>query len=104
MNTDDFSICPMIGKVLTFDKSRHKCRGPDDQNQLSKGNVRPSSTTTMVNANGVGYRWPTRPVVVVCIDGGDPAYFDRGIEDGIIPNIGCFIGNGFSALAEGTMP
>ena len=32
-----------------------------------------------VELNGVGYRWPSRPVVVVCIDGGDPAYFDRAI-------------------------
>jgi len=37
--------------------------------------------------NGVSYGWPNQPVVVVCIDGGDPAYFERGIKDGIIPNI-----------------
>ncbi|MCH9050650.1 MAG: hypothetical protein IIA72_06160 [Proteobacteria bacterium] len=40
-----------------------------------------------VELNGVGYRWPSRPVVVVCIDGGDPAYFDRAIDDGIVGRI-----------------
>lgn len=58
----------------------------------------------MVTLNGVSYRWPTRPVVVVCIDGGDPAYIERGIKDGIIPNIKRFTREGFYAVADGTMP
>jgi phosphonoacetate hydrolase len=54
--------------------------------------------------NGTTYRWPSRPVVVVCIDGGDPAYIERGIEDGIIPNIANFVRHGFSTIADGTVP
>ncbi|TRZ65830.1 MAG: phosphonoacetate hydrolase [Rhodocyclaceae bacterium] len=57
-----------------------------------------------VTLNGVGYRWPSRPVVVVCIDGGDPAYIEQGIKDGIIPNIARFMREGFSAVADGTVP
>ena len=38
-----------------------------------------------VTLNGVTYRWPRCPVVVVCIDGGDPAYFEQAGRDGIIP-------------------
>lgn len=57
-----------------------------------------------VSLNGVGYRWPSRPVVVVCIDGGDPAYFEQGIKDGIIPNVARFMREGFSAIADGTVP
>lgn len=57
-----------------------------------------------VHLNGVDYRLPKRPVVVVCIDGGDPAYFDRGRRDGIIPNTDSFIRKGFGAVADGTMP
>jgi phosphonoacetate hydrolase len=57
-----------------------------------------------VSANGVHYRWPDRPLVVVCIDGGDPAYFRRFLADGAIPNIARFIQHGFSAVADGTMP
>jgi phosphonoacetate hydrolase len=54
--------------------------------------------------NGVRYRWPKRPVVVVCVDGGDPAYFDRALEDGIVPNVARFMKKGFSATAECVIP
>ena len=42
--------------------------------------------------------------MVVCIDGGDPAYFERGLSDGILPNIRRFREHGFSAVAHGVMP
>ena len=57
-----------------------------------------------VQLNGVTYRWPVQPVAVVCIDGGDPAYIEQGVKDGIIPNIARFMAEGFSAIAEGTVP
>ncbi|HEU4350524.1 MAG TPA: phosphonoacetate hydrolase [Burkholderiales bacterium] len=57
-----------------------------------------------VTVNGVQYRWPDQPLVVVCIDGGDPAYFRRFLADGAIPNIARFIKQGFGAVADGTMP
>jgi phosphonoacetate hydrolase len=57
-----------------------------------------------VEVNGTRYRWPERPVVVVCIDGGDPAYFRQFLADGSIPNIARFMRQGFSAVAEGTVP
>ena len=59
---------------------------------------------TSVNLNGVTYRWPSRPVAVVCIDGGDPEYMDSGVRDGIIPNIKNFMKDGFYAVARGSMP
>ena len=57
-----------------------------------------------VELNGVTYRWPSRPVVVICIDGGDPAYFDRGVKDGILPNVARFMTRGFGAVADGDVP
>jgi len=57
-----------------------------------------------IELNGVRYRWPPRPVVVVCIDGGDPAYFDQGVRDGIVPNVARFIKTGFGAVADGDVP
>jgi len=57
-----------------------------------------------VNANGVAYRWPAQPVVVVCIDGGDPAYLRQFLADGAIPNIERFIRQGFATIADGTVP
>jgi phosphonoacetate hydrolase len=57
-----------------------------------------------VEVNGVSYRWPGRPVAVVCIDGGDPAYLRECLKDGAIPNIERFIRRGFSTVVEGTVP
>jgi phosphonoacetate hydrolase len=57
-----------------------------------------------IELNGVRYRWPARPVVVVCIDGGDPAYFERGVRDGIVPNVARFSKQGFGAVAQGEVP
>ena len=54
--------------------------------------------------NGVSYNWPHQPVVVVCIDGGDPAYIEQGLKDGILPNIEKFMREGFSGIANGTVP
>lgn len=57
-----------------------------------------------VQLNGVAYRWPRQPVVVVCIDGGDPAYLEQGLKEGILPNIARFMREGFAAVADGTVP
>jgi phosphonoacetate hydrolase len=35
--------------------------------------------------NGRRYRWPERPLVVVCVDGCEPEYVDRAIESGAMP-------------------
>jgi len=58
----------------------------------------------LVNINGINYRWPKCPVVVVCIDGGDPSYLQRFLADGSIPNIERFVQEGFAAIADGSMP
>ena len=57
-----------------------------------------------VLVNGIRYRWPQRPVVVVCIDGGDPAYLRRFFGEGALPNIARFIDRGFGTVADGSMP
>ncbi|GMQ76255.1 MAG: phosphonoacetate hydrolase [Gammaproteobacteria bacterium] len=54
--------------------------------------------------NGTDYRWPDHPVVVVCIDGGDPEYIVHGVAAGIIPNIARYMNDGFYTIARGTMP
>ena len=57
-----------------------------------------------IHLNGVRYRRPERPVVVICNDGGDPEYLDRALEDGIVPNIARFMQTGFSAIADCVIP
>jgi len=63
-----------------------------------------TSQRATIDVNGVRYRWPKEPVVVVCIDGGDPAYLRQFLADGSIPNIARFIKQGFSVVADGTVP
>ena len=60
--------------------------------------------STPIQLNGVDYGWPERPVVVVCIDGGDPEYLLSGLEKGILPNVQRLMAAGFSTTARGTMP
>lgn len=60
--------------------------------------------TTTVSLNGVNYRWPLRPVVVVCIDGSDPTYLDRALAKGVVPNVARFIHHGFSTIARSVIP
>ena len=62
------------------------------------------SVQRTVSLNGISYRWPSQPVVVVCIDGGDPAYFHRALRDGIVPRVESFMKDGFSTVAEGVVP
>ena len=57
-----------------------------------------------VSLNSVTYRWPTEPVVVVCVDGGDPAYFEAALKKGVIPNTARFMEKGFSGMAEAVIP
>ena len=57
-----------------------------------------------IKLNGKSYQWPKRPIVVVCIDGGDPEYMEYGFSAGIIPNIQRFRSDGFYAIATGSMP
>ena len=63
-----------------------------------------STSRPTVSVNGTDFRWPLRPVVVVCIDGGDPRYLQQFLGDGSIPNIARFISQGFAGVADGSMP
>jgi phosphonoacetate hydrolase len=54
--------------------------------------------------NGTTYRWPSRPVVVVCIDGGDPSYLEAAQKAGVVPNTARFMQSGFSGIAECVVP
>jgi phosphonoacetate hydrolase len=57
-----------------------------------------------VVVNGTSYRWPDRPLALVIIDGGDPAYLQQFLKDGAIPNIAKFMREGFAVVADGTVP
>jgi phosphonoacetate hydrolase len=58
----------------------------------------------LIELNGRNYRKPQHPTVVICIDGCDPEYLDRGIPDGVFPTIGSFGRDGFLGTADAAIP
>ena len=44
-----------------------------------------NSDKPAVNVNGRNYQWPSRPRVVVCVDGSEPDYIEKAIEAGVMP-------------------
>ena len=57
-----------------------------------------------VLVNGRTYQVPQRPTVIVCIDGGDPAYYSDGLQRGLLPALQRFQERGVLALANAVMP
>ena len=60
--------------------------------------------TEAIELNGRRYRKPERPVAVICVDGCDPVYVERGIKDGVLPTIGSFAREGWLGTADAAMP
>lgn len=54
--------------------------------------------------NGRHYRFPVRPVVVICFDGCDPEYVAAAIKAGVVPNLARMMSEGFSDIALAAMP
>ena len=44
-----------------------------------------NSQKTSVSVNGRDYQWPSKPVVVVCIDGSEPDYIEQAVAAGVMP-------------------
>jgi phosphonoacetate hydrolase len=59
---------------------------------------------TTVEVNGRTYAAPKRPTVVIIVDGFDPAYLEHGIANGTLPTMKSFRENGFTAIADCSMP
>src|SRR6202795_3412288 len=54
--------------------------------------------------NGREYRWPQRPVVVVCVDGCEPDYISQAIEAGAAPFLAGLNGRGTCLTADCVVP
>ncbi len=61
-------------------------------------------STQTVGLNQRIYACPRRPVVVICIDGCDPAYIKAGLAQNILPNIQRFLAQGFGTWADAVVP
>ncbi|WOH84140.1 phosphonoacetate hydrolase [Bradyrhizobium sp. BEA-2-5] len=58
----------------------------------------------MIEVNGRTYSKPTRPTVVICLDGCDPRYLNFPNAREVFPNISRMMRSGFAALADAAMP
>ncbi len=57
-----------------------------------------------VTVNGRTYRWPDRPVVVLCIDGCEPDYISRAVEVGAMPWVADALRGGTFNVADCVIP
>lgn len=61
-------------------------------------------TQETLEVNARSYRWMARPVVVVCVDGCEPAYLDAAVQAGVAPYLGRVMKSGASLLADCVVP
>ena len=57
-----------------------------------------------LEVNARSYRWMARPVVVVCVDGCEPAYLDAAVAACVAPYLGRIMKSGASLLADCVVP
>jgi len=58
----------------------------------------------VVAVNGRTYRWPDRPLVVLCIDGCEPDYITRSVAAGAMPWTARVLQEGTYRLADAVVP
>ncbi|MFO1306653.1 MAG: phosphonoacetate hydrolase [Burkholderiales bacterium] len=57
-----------------------------------------------ITVNGRAYRWPERPLVVVCVDGCEPDYINQAIEAGRAPFLASLKERGTCLTADCVVP
>ena len=57
-----------------------------------------------VTVNSRTYQAPQDPTVIICIDGGDPAYFQNGFDRGLLPALQHFREQGVFTTAKAVVP
>ena len=57
-----------------------------------------------LSVNGRTYRWPSRPLVVVCLDGSSFEYIDRAIAAGAAPYLRSLVSLTFFRLVQSALP
>ena len=58
----------------------------------------------VVTVNGRTYQVPQDPTVIICIDGGDPAYFQDGFDRGLLLALQHFRTHGVFTTAKAVVP
>src|SRR5207248_9783423 len=91
---------PASGAREYADDSPRPACGEREGPAQREGKGRNLAMSETIELNGRRYRKPRRPTVVICADGCDPEYLERGIPDGIFPTIGSFGREGYLGAAD----
>jgi phosphonoacetate hydrolase len=59
---------------------------------------------TKISSNGRTYRWMDRPLVVICVDGSEPAYIPEAVRAGVAPFLGRVTATGTALEADCVIP
>lgn len=62
------------------------------------------SSNSSIEVNGRSYKLPTRPTVVVCVDGCEPDYLGQAVATGQMPWMKRTLANGASIVADCVVP
>lgn len=54
--------------------------------------------------NGRAYAWPTRPTVVICVDGCEPEYIEQAVAAGVMPFMAGMLERGADLRADCVVP
>jgi phosphonoacetate hydrolase len=76
---------------------------PDSLDRSLIVNLQPAATT-IVEVNGRIYAIPKQPIVVIVVDGFDPAYLEHGLANGTLPTMKSFQERGFVGTADCSIP
>lgn len=57
-----------------------------------------------ISVNGRTYAWPDNPLVVICVDGSEPAYIEEAIKAGVMPYTGKMLASGADLRADCVVP
>jgi phosphonoacetate hydrolase len=76
--------------------------GPDYDPSVAS--VAQSAHRMMLSVNGRNYRRPSRPVVVVCVDGSEPAYIPEAARAGVAPFLARLQSAGTTLEADCVIP
>jgi len=61
-------------------------------------------TKSSLTINGRVFQWPKRTLVVICLDGSEPAYTDEAGKRGLMPNLEKLIAKGGEYRADSVVP
>ena len=67
-------------------------------------NPQSAEAVSAINVNGRGYRLPTTPTVVVCVDGCEPDYLAQAVATGHMPWLKRTLAEGTGLIAECVVP